>query len=233
VRARSLVFLLLTTNACASAAQTPPTTTSPDASLSWDDPAPALVCQDQRQFWAGSCAGEFTLTLHADQPIRPLRATLTADHSGSHTLYEYEDRALVAGQRWQLPRPLRIHQADRWTLTLTYVDASGQERQIAASASVTNPAREAVQAQCVECKGELRAWGILGREWCNCGTKDAGQPCDDERDCEGACLAIKDATPRDKPGVCAPRKTMFGCRSYVMYTPNHPAGRVTHYICGD
>lgn len=242
-----LALLTLTTAAHAGDPPAPPTAAEPtspappppseseDGALSWDDAAPKLVCEDQAVFWSGSCRGELRATVRAKRVMQPLRATLTElSGRGMKVLYEYEHTTVAAGTTWQTPRTLQITRAGSWRFVLTYKDEARRERQLSATVEVTNPARAAAEAQCKACSGSFGPWGIRQREWCNCGTRDAGKPCDDERGCEGACLVNKNReTPRDAAGVCAPRKVIFGCHTKLIHDPKHPAGRVTTQICAD
>ena len=212
----------------------PPPSESEDGALAWDDAAPALVCEDPQRFWPGSCRGTFTLTVQAKRAMRPLRAVLTeASSPDAQVLYEYEPVTLAPGQRWQVPRSPTLQRAGRWLLVLTYADAAGVERQLAAQVVVTNPARGAAEQACGVCSGEFKRWGLRGLEWCNCRPADAGKPCQDGRECEGTCLAVKPKTPSDAPGQCSALKTMFGCHTRIEHDPTHPAGRRTTTICAD
>jgi hypothetical protein len=212
----------------------PPPSESEDGALSWDDAAPKLVCEEQERFWSGSCHGELRATVRAKRRMKPLRVSMRQlGFTSEGVLYELGPTEVAAGDAWQTP-PLRVQKASRWLLVLTYEDEAGRERQLSATVDVTNPAREAAEAQCKVCSGSFGPWGIQQREWCNCATRDAGKRCDDERGCEGACLVNKNRkTPRDAAGVCAPRKVIFGCHTKLIHDPKHPAGRVTTRICAD
>ncbi len=62
-------------------------------------------------------------------------------------------------------------------------------------------------------------WGIAGMSGCRCfnKAKDVNKPCSSwEKDCEGLCLAPKNAKEGEKVvGKCSKYDLMFGCHSLV------------------
>ena len=60
---------------------------------------------------------------------------------------------------------------------------------------------------CLKKGNTWRNTGAAGGEACFTQTKDAGQSCKRESDCDGYCLA--------RSGTCAPFKPMFGCNEIL------------------
>lgn len=59
---------------------------------------------------------------------------------------------------------------------------------------VTHPAFEEALEQCCNCNGRIRQPIMAptrGEYLCNCEALDAGRPCEEQNDCEGACLEIR------------------------------------------
>ncbi len=75
-----------------------------------------------------------------------------------------------------------------------------------ASASIRNVARARAISECSSCSGVWGRWGMLGREGCNCRTRDAGSACEDGADCESLCVptGVRVVTPAVEPRCVCP-----------------------------
>ena len=76
----------------------------------------------------------------------------------------------------------------------------------------------AVQTAACAAAGGAYGQGGLGGFWhCVIPYADAGKPCSDAADCEGACLAPPNQSPvrGEAPGRCAASNSQFGCYSRV------------------
>lgn len=72
-------------------------------------------------------------------------------------------------------------------------------------------------AACSVQGGTYGRGGLAGMWTCVIPYADAGKPCSDARDCQGACRAAPNQTPvrGEAPGRCAASNSAFGCYSRV------------------
>ena len=75
-------------------------------------------------------------------------------------------------------------------------------------------------AHCKACNGSYKHHGLVGKEGCICGTKDAWRECRDGLDCEGTCLferveIVKPPELGVLVGRCTALKATFGCYEYI------------------
>ena len=91
---------------------------------------------------------------------------------------------------------------------------------------VVNTARDAAIAACTACDGFWGAQGMARIEGCNCRTRDGGEPCDRDDDCEAGCIRRGD----DEPFRCATYAATYGCYEH------RPVGARRGYVyevCAD
>ena len=89
--------------------------------------------------------------------------------------------------------------------------------------SIDDPRLVAAKTACDQCGGAWGTYGMRGLQRCDCPTRDAGQRCTTDRDCESVCVATgwePTAAPIDgcAPGAsvelvgrCHDRQLAFGC----------------------
>jgi len=94
----------------------------------------------------------------------------------------------------------------------------------ATSTTLVNPWNIADQDSCEALGGTWDRIGLSPRESCNLPTSDAGKPCSDDGECEGACIAElsdeqKDlamhGVPVETGGKCTSWRIMVGCQARV------------------
>lgn len=85
------------------------------------------------------------------------------------------------------------------------------------------------QASCKAAGGRWAAAGLRGVEQCDVRTSDAGAPCDDDNDCQSACVTDDSVAPgAPARGRCYERSLSIGrCLNYVT------GGVATGVVCKD
>ncbi len=95
------------------------------------------------------------------------------------------------------------------------------------------------KAACIAQDGDWSTHGLFVTPFCILSSADAGKPCRDSNECEGACIAelteeeerllIKEYGQHvlDKTGKCSAQQSVFGCHPYVT------DGKVHHIMCVD
>jgi len=85
--------------------------------------------------------------------------------------------------------------------------------------------QSAEAATCAARGGEMRPVGRLQSVQCVIRYADAGKPCTDGAQCQGACLASADARPAvgaAASGFCAADSNRFGCRTVIEHGQAKP-----------
>lgn len=122
--------------------------------------------------------------------------------------------------------------------------------------SVDDPERAALRGECVAAGGTWGPHGMMGHESCDRPTRDAGQRCTSDADCEGPCIetgteplgggappgvAVPACGPGRQPhlaiGRCHDRSLRFGCHprlfDVTIECVGPVLGRRVHAVCVD
>jgi hypothetical protein len=187
-----------------------------------------LTCEDEFR----NCQGTSVIGFHNCSGVQAQLLRLDLSDGDYVTTLEPREKWVAPGASWTIERPYR--HARRFQVKAT-ARAGGKRISLApVTLTIVNPAREAAMAACEACNGNWGTRGMMATEGCNCTMPDAGKPCDDGNDCQGACLfdhfelvqpgfkrchpdgscSVQLATGR-AVGTCSSQQSIFGCHARI------------------